>query len=177
MSFTTNVVNIGRVQGNELTLNKTNVSKQHAKLTYRDGVFTVADLHSTNGTYVNKRRIQEATRLNEGDRLFIGDYVIKIESVDHPPPLSDSEVPVEVVDVSASSNAPADSTTTRGKMPQEVGLLSRGIAFRASRLIPRFRRHPRFPMRVLMQVPLGPRGLRGDIPCLPKSCSKPLGLR
>jgi pilus assembly protein CpaF len=126
VSFTTNVVNIGRVQGNELTLNKTNVSKQHAKLTYRDGVFTVADLHSTNGTYVNKRRIQEATRLNEGDRLFIGDYVIKIESVDHPPPLSDSEVPVEIVDVSASSNAPADSTTTRGKMPHEVGLLSRG---------------------------------------------------
>jgi pilus assembly protein CpaF len=126
VNFTTNAVSIGRVQGNELTLNKTNVSKQHARLTYRDGVFSVADLHSTNGTYVNKRRIVEPTKLAEGDRLFIGDFVLKIENVEHPAMLSDSEVPVDVVDVSASSNAPADSTTARGKIPAEVVQPSRG---------------------------------------------------
>jgi pilus assembly protein CpaF len=126
VNFTTNAVSIGRVQGNELTLNKTNVSKQHARLTYRDGVFSVSDLHSTNGTYVNKRRIVEPTKLAEGDRLFIGDFVLKIENVEHPAMLSDSEVPVDVVDVSASSNAPADSTTTRGKIPAEIAQPARG---------------------------------------------------
>src|SRR5687768_9021224 len=60
-------------------LPKGNVSKRHARLLYRDGRFIVTDLNSTNGTYVNRRRITQATIVREGDRIYIGDFVLRIE--------------------------------------------------------------------------------------------------
>jgi pilus assembly protein CpaF len=77
--FTVSELSVGRVQGNDLLLPKGNVSKQHAKLLFRDGKFIVTDLNSTNGTYVNRRRIQQATVISEGDRIYIGDFVLRIE--------------------------------------------------------------------------------------------------
>jgi len=71
---------VGRVQGNELMLPTGNVSKRHARLLYRDGRFIVTDLNSTNGTYVNRRKITQATIVREGDRIYIGDFVLRIES-------------------------------------------------------------------------------------------------
>src|SRR3954465_5171934 len=73
-------LSVGRVQGNELMLPKGNVSKRHARLLYRDGRFIVTDLNSTNGTYVNRRKITQATIVREGDRIYIGDLVLRIET-------------------------------------------------------------------------------------------------
>src|SRR5258706_5681133 len=78
-TFETSELTVGRVQGNELMLPKGNVSKRHARLLYRDGRFIVTDLNSTNGTYVNRRRITQATIVREGDRIYIGDFVLRIE--------------------------------------------------------------------------------------------------
>src|SRR6476619_889972 len=72
-------ISVGRVQGNDLMLPKGNVSKRQARLLYRDGRFIVTDLNSTNGTYVNRRRITQATIVREGDRIYIGDFVLRIE--------------------------------------------------------------------------------------------------
>ncbi|MFO0566511.1 MAG: FHA domain-containing protein [Polyangiaceae bacterium] len=72
-------VSVGRVQGNDLMLPQGNVSKRHARLIFRDGRFIVTDLNSTNGTYVNRRRISQATIVREGDRIYIGDFVLRIE--------------------------------------------------------------------------------------------------
>ncbi len=72
-------INVGRVQGNDLMLPKGNVSKRHARLLYRDGRFIVTDLKSTNGTYVNGRKIAQATIVREGDKIYIGDFVLRIE--------------------------------------------------------------------------------------------------
>lgn len=78
-AFETSEITVGRVQGNDLMLQKGNVSKRHARLLYRDGRFIVTDLNSTNGTYVNRRRIAQATIVREGDRIYIGDFVLRIE--------------------------------------------------------------------------------------------------
>lgn len=78
-SFDKNEINVGRVQGNDLMLPKGNVSKHHARLLYRDGRFIVTDLKSTNGTYVNGRKIAQATIVREGDKIYIGDFVIRLE--------------------------------------------------------------------------------------------------
>src|ERR1700689_3216535 len=75
-----NEVNVGRVQGNDLMLPKGNVSKHHARLLCRDGRFIVTDLKSTNGTYVNGRKIAQATIVREGDKIYIGDFVLRIEA-------------------------------------------------------------------------------------------------
>lgn len=72
-------INVGRVQGNELMLPKGNVSKHHARLLYRDGRFIVTDLKSTNGTYVNGRKITQATIVREGDKIYIGDFILRLE--------------------------------------------------------------------------------------------------
>ena len=77
--FETSEVSVGRVQGNHIVLPKGNVSKRHARLLYRDGRFIVTDLNSTNGTYVNRRRIAQATIVREGDRIYVGDFVLRIE--------------------------------------------------------------------------------------------------
>jgi len=78
--FDKNEINVGRVQGNDLMLPKGNVSKHHARLLYRDGRFIVTDLKSTNGTYVNGRKIAQATIVREGDKIYIGDFVLRLDT-------------------------------------------------------------------------------------------------
>lgn len=80
-SFDRTEINVGRVQGNDLMLPKGNVSKRHARLLYRDGRFIVTDLKSTNGTYVNGRKIAQATIVREGDKIYIGDFVLRVEMI------------------------------------------------------------------------------------------------
>jgi pilus assembly protein CpaF len=101
--FDTTEVSVGRVQGNHIVLPKGNVSKRHARLLYRDGRFIVTDLNSTNGTYVNRRRIAQATIVREGDRIYVGDFVLRIE-----PAADSADVPAGVDD-SARSTARTDS--------------------------------------------------------------------
>jgi pilus assembly protein CpaF len=79
-TFDKNEINVGRVQGNDLMLPKGNVSKHHARLLYRDGRFIVTDLKSTNGTYVNGRKIAQATIVREGDKIYVGDFVLKLDT-------------------------------------------------------------------------------------------------
>ena len=65
-------ITIGRQQGNTIQLTEKNVSRRHARL-FPDGDdrWVVEDLESTNGTFVNGARIQEA-RLRSGDTLTVG---------------------------------------------------------------------------------------------------------
>lgn len=112
-------ISVGRVQGNDLMLPKGNVSKRHARLIFRDGRFIVTDLNSTNGTYVNRRRISQATIVREGDRIYIGDFVLRIELPDGasepsgagdqtgsgPVPARQSQSVVDHVDLGASAPA------------------------------------------------------------------------
>lgn len=95
-------ITLGRVQGNDLVLPKGNVSKRHARILYREGRFIVADLNSTNGTYVNRRRIAQATIIREDDRVYVGDFIIRVistgtssqESDEAPPtPTANHDVP------------------------------------------------------------------------------------
>lgn len=119
-TFSTFELGIGRVQGNDLTLVKGNVSKQHARISYRDGVFTVADLNSTNGTYVNRRKISEPTKISEGDRVYVGDFILRVESVEHPAAGGGLAGHSESPEDRSDSKSVSDSTTTKGKLPAEI---------------------------------------------------------
>src|SRR3984885_8346488 len=101
-------INVGRVQGNDLMLPKGNVSKRHARLLFRDGRFIVTDLKSTNGTYVNGRKIAQATIVREGDKIYIGDFVLRLDSnaaAQAPEPES-GEDPSRTLDRGAMLRAP-----------------------------------------------------------------------
>ena len=62
---------LGRAADADLRLPDTGVSRAHAEIRLADGVATVTDLGSTNGTTVNGRRISNA-ELRDGDRLGVG---------------------------------------------------------------------------------------------------------
>lgn len=47
------------------------VSRRHATILWHDGIVTIEDNESSNGTYVNGRRIAK-TKINEGDTVFLG---------------------------------------------------------------------------------------------------------
>ncbi len=79
-TFEKGEISVGRVQGNDLMLPKGNVSKHHARLLCRDGRFIVTDLKSTNGTYVNGRKTSQATIVREGDKIYVGDFVLRVET-------------------------------------------------------------------------------------------------
>jgi pilus assembly protein CpaF len=70
-------LSIGRVQGNAIVLPKPNVSKRHATVTLEGTVITISDQKSTNGTYVNGRRISGPRILSTDDRVYIGDYTLR----------------------------------------------------------------------------------------------------
>ena len=54
------------------------VSQLHARL-FRDGKgLNVEDLGSTNGTYVNSRKVSGPTRLKKGDRLRVGPIELEV---------------------------------------------------------------------------------------------------
>ena len=65
---------IGRSPDCEIFLDDVTVSRKHAVLVERDGTFRIEDLGSLNGTFVNRRRIESETRLENGDELQIGKY-------------------------------------------------------------------------------------------------------
>ncbi|MCC6749517.1 MAG: Flp pilus assembly complex ATPase component TadA [Deltaproteobacteria bacterium] len=72
-------VNIGRVQGNDIILPKGNVSKRHSRIVLKDGKFIIVDLKSTNGTYVNGRKITSPLVIKGTDKIYIGDFIISVE--------------------------------------------------------------------------------------------------
>jgi pSer/pThr/pTyr-binding forkhead associated (FHA) protein len=63
---------IGRADACQLKLDDTYVSQFHARIYRRDGSWYVEDLGSTNGTYLNQKRITSPSELRAGDRLRVG---------------------------------------------------------------------------------------------------------
>jgi pilus assembly protein CpaF len=79
LDFDKSEVTIGRVQGNDVILPKGNVSKRHARIVLKDGKFIIVDLKSTNGTYVNGRKITSPLVVKENDKIYIGDFILGVE--------------------------------------------------------------------------------------------------
>jgi pSer/pThr/pTyr-binding forkhead associated (FHA) protein len=64
---------IGRHPGSDIFLDDVTVSRRHAEVHRDGGNFTVADVGSLNGTYLNRERIEQA-ELHSGDELQIGKF-------------------------------------------------------------------------------------------------------
>jgi hypothetical protein len=63
----------GRSPGCTIFLDDITVSRHHAAFVVQEGILTVQDLGSTNGTYVNGERVGAAT-LNPGDQVIVGRF-------------------------------------------------------------------------------------------------------
>ena len=69
----TDVVGAGRHPDSEIFLDDVTVSRRHAEFRRSGAGYTVSDVGSLNGTYVNRDRI-DRVRLNDGDEVQIGKY-------------------------------------------------------------------------------------------------------
>jgi two-component system cell cycle response regulator len=70
---------IGRSSKNELPIDQESVSRHHARITHSQSrAYTIEDLGSTNGTYVNDEKIgKERRSLKDGDQIRVGRSILK----------------------------------------------------------------------------------------------------
>lgn len=74
-ALTGQTVSIGRSPSCEIVLDNDQLtSRRHALLRYDGTQYTVVDLGSSNGTFVNNTEIRDATPLNNGDRIIVGEH-------------------------------------------------------------------------------------------------------
>ncbi len=66
---------IGRDDKNLISIDDGKSSREHAKIRYADGIYSLVDLGSSNGTYLNDQRVSGQTPLNSGDQIRVGDTV------------------------------------------------------------------------------------------------------
>ena len=70
---------VGRAGGCQITLDDTYVSQLHARVFRREGQLYVEDLGSTNGTYLNRKKVTAPLAIRKGDRLQIGKTVMELQ--------------------------------------------------------------------------------------------------
>ena len=73
MEFDRPEITIGRVAGNDIVLPRNNISKRHSRIVFKDGKFIVVDLKSTNGTFVNGRKITGPLVVKGSDKVYEGE--------------------------------------------------------------------------------------------------------
>jgi pSer/pThr/pTyr-binding forkhead associated (FHA) protein len=71
---------IGRDPSATLCLEEDSVSKQHARLTRSDDGWEIEDLGSSNGTFVNGRRLYAPETVRPGDLIRLGTVILKFEA-------------------------------------------------------------------------------------------------
>ena len=117
--FDQDEVKIGRDPGADVHLPSSNVSKRHARIVKREGKHFIVDRKSTNGSFVNGTRVTTPQVLKNGDRLFIGDFIMIFEAEEAaeaaptPPPMKKKR------GQKGNEVAPADPSTeaTKAKAP------------------------------------------------------------
>ncbi len=103
---------IGRSSDLDLVLVEDMVSRKHAKVTMAPTGITIADLGSTNGTFVNGEKVKRAP-LKEGDRVLIGTNILKL------------------VSISRAAGAPVDSRAAQQKLDATAAAQEKKQAGRA----------------------------------------------
>jgi len=63
---------LGRDRGADVTIHDPEVSRRHLRFESHEGVVYVEDLKTTNGSFLNGRRVTEAIEVREGDELDVG---------------------------------------------------------------------------------------------------------
>jgi pSer/pThr/pTyr-binding forkhead associated (FHA) protein len=67
------LISIGRSPSNDICIDNLAVSSCHAKISRRNNTFQIEDLNSTNGTFVNDKRVLNAI-LSNNDVIMIGKH-------------------------------------------------------------------------------------------------------
>jgi pSer/pThr/pTyr-binding forkhead associated (FHA) protein len=75
---------VGRQDGCQLQIRSSQVSRKHCELTEKDGVLIVKDLGSSNGTFINGKKVSGTQRAEHGMELSFGGVKFRVERVGQP---------------------------------------------------------------------------------------------
>ena len=79
---TKNIISIGRSDDNDVILNHTSISRRHATIEKKSqDEFVILDQNSTNGTYINGKRLNGSQRISKNDIIIIGRYQLSLSGV------------------------------------------------------------------------------------------------
>jgi hypothetical protein len=112
---------IGRASDLDLVLIEDMVSRKHAKITVQDGVISIADLGSTNGTFVNGERVKKA-QLKMGDRVLIGTSILKLVTVARAAQPIDARAAQQQLEETAAAQEGRGRSVVQGRL-EEVPLV------------------------------------------------------
>lgn len=71
-------LSIGRAAGCEITLDDTFISQVHSRVSLGDSGVVVEDLGSTNGTYLNRKKVTAPVVVNPGDVIQVGSTIMEM---------------------------------------------------------------------------------------------------
>ncbi len=108
-------VSIGRESSNTVRLDDNEVSRRHAEIRRTGDQFVVGDLNSSNGTYVNSRKVERAA-LSSGDQIQVGRTVLVFGQ-------EADELPVGPVDIVSGPGADDHSRIVRSIPDETADLL------------------------------------------------------
>lgn len=107
---------IGRRQDCGLRVPTADVSRRHCIIDTAGRQPEVQDLESANGTFVNGKRVENAT-LNPGDRLKVGPAVFVVQIDGEPAEISEEDIQSDLVE-SEESDSPTTATVASPPKPE-----------------------------------------------------------
>jgi len=71
---------IGRDLNNDIVLDDSTISRKHAKISFKNGKYFIHDLASTNGTFINGKKI-DVSEIKDGDIIYLGDVALTFKNI------------------------------------------------------------------------------------------------
>ena len=113
------VFTIGRDPGNDVRIESQVVSARHARVFLAGDGVTIEDMQSTNGTFVNRRKVV-ASALNDGDEISIGRHTLTFHT-DRPSSQSGADIertmPIEPIPAPVKPAPSVDAATPAKSAP------------------------------------------------------------
>lgn len=108
------VIRIGRGQGMEILIDNVSVSRRQAEIRKEGAAWTIRDLGSSNGTFVNGERLTGDRALQPGDEIAFGKFSlfferVLAEPVAPPPAVPEAAVPRRVMPTQADGTLHLDA--------------------------------------------------------------------
>lgn len=104
---------IGRESSDGVSLHDASISRKHCKIDFQDDNFIITDLGSSNGTYLNKKKISNAV-LKNSDKIKVGGFLFEVILEEEK-----EEIKRSVSSFKNSSGAPSASLTIFSPMTED----------------------------------------------------------
>ncbi len=109
---------IGRGEENNIVLNIAEISRTHSVLTRGEEGYIIKDLDSTNGTFVDKKKVGEKYLLKPGDTIMLGDAIYLAYQADvDPEETLVAPFPAEISEPDETAATPKPAAQLRASSP------------------------------------------------------------